>query len=247
MIPCLCITQYNRTDLTQRCVDSIDFPVERLYIVNNGPESLHQLKVPGTVSSWDEKVGQGNIGCAGAWNASISYALLTHRLPHVFIVGNDIAFTPGDLKAVHNGFVRNPKCDFLSANQAFGSWGITQSGFEKLGWVDENLSMAYVEDVDYFFRLKKRGDVNWVSVDTHLIHGEAPHWGSATVNSDPVLAAKVHVQHEKNWQYMQRKWGWNRSDHSAKFDHPFNDPTRGLNWWKLSEDRKQSPHFRQHG
>lgn len=251
MIPLIAVPILNRPDLLQRLVDSIDFPVGQLLVINNGPGEIYQ-EYAKIRSDWNLIKSRGfqnnceNKGCAGAWNQAIDIAFNHEKSDYLLIFGNDIQFTPGDLQKMHEAVTS--ETDFVSGNWAFSSWGLTRRGFDKLGWVDEEIWPAYGEDVDYWRRIQLHGDIKISSADTHMIHGEAPTWGSSTIYSDPELRRKNGVTHDRNLSYLERKWNWDRHKPmaSATFTTPFN---RGgsLSDWQLSPDRLKQPHYRSHG
>lgn len=247
MIPCIVIPFLNRPDLLQRCIRSIDFPVQRLLVVNNGNISLHGMQTPITVQQYDEKVTHGkNLGVAGSWNYGLNYAFRANRSDYVIFVGNDIQWAPGDLKLFHEAFRDNSDCHFMSGNWAFSTFAVTRAGFDKLGWFDENFYPAYLEDGD-FWRRVNLSRAKCVSVDTHAVHGEGEHSGSMTLNSDPAMARVIRAGHERNWIYYMYKWGGRKEENTEVYARPFNDSCRQLDFWVLSEDRMQQPHFRTRG
>lgn len=247
MIPCLSTSLVNRKDLLQRLIDSIDYPVGVLYVVNNSGRkvSLHDLRMSPYVNEFVEQVNDGNYGCAGGWNQAIDLAFNQRKYDYLLLFGNDIQCTPGDLNLI--SLAVQPETDFISANWAFSSWGLTRKGFGKLGWVDENYEMGYLEDGDYWRRVQLHGGIYQSSVGTSLIHGEAPHWGSSTINSDSSLKREVTEAHARNWEYHIRKWGGRREGNTEKFTKPFNDQSKPLWWWELSAARLRQPHFRSNG
>jgi GT2 family glycosyltransferase len=247
MIPLLATAIVNRPDLLQRLISSIDFPVGELLVIDNGRDNRGHLDIPTCVGKLTTIYNGSNMGCAGAWNQSINHAFNERRYEYLLIMGNDIQLTPGDLEKLHKAIT--PDTDFVSGNWAFSSWGLTRNGFGKLGWVDENIHPAYGEDVDLWRRVQLHGGINITSVDTHMIHGEAPTWGSSTIYSDPDLRRKNHVTHGRNLSYLERKWNWDRNKpmETATYTRPFNDQSKPLWHWELSPDRIQQPHFRTNG
>lgn len=247
MIPLIVIPFLNRRDLLNRCIQSIDFPVQELLVMNNGArESLHEMMLPPSVVSYSENVSTSNYGVAGSWNFGLNHAFNACGYDYVIFCGNDIQWSSGDLQKMHEAY--SPEADFISGNWAFSTFAITRRGFEKLGWFDEGIFPAYGEDVDFWRRCSLTPDFSCVSVDTQAIHGEAPHWGSSTIHSDPNLLQENHRTHDANLSYLERKWGWDRRlpMASAKFQTPFNSG-RPIREWELSEERKLKPHFRSNG
>jgi GT2 family glycosyltransferase len=243
MIPLIAVPIYNRPDLLKRLVDSIDYPVAELLIINNGIGEYYIDKLQVQTGLLSEINNEGNTGCAGAWNQAINHAFNERKYPYVLIFGNDIQFTHGDLQKMHEAVT--PETDFVSGNWAFSSWGLTRKGFDKLGWVDENYYPAYLEDGDYWRRVGL-SNATISSADTHMIHGEAPNWGSSTIFSDRAFAKVVSEGHGRNWQYHIKKWGGRQLGATEKFTTPFN---RGgsLSDWQLSPERLKQPHYRSHG
>lgn len=246
MIPCLATVVVNRKDLLQRLIDSIDYPVGVLHVINNSDTkvSLHDIIRNPLVEEYYETVNLKQTGCAGGWNQAIEFSFNFRKLEYLLIFGNDIQCQPGDLQKIEEAI--QPDTDFISANWAFSSWGLTQKGFAKIGWPDENYHLGYLEDADYWRRVGL-SNATCTSVDTNLIHGEAPHWGSSTIHSDAALAQKVRHAHERNWLYHMKKWGGRREGNTERFKTPFNGPSKPLWWWELSDQRRQQPHFRQNG
>lgn len=99
-IPVVGIPHYNRPDLTARCIASIDYPVDKLVIVNNGPERIEvdEWIMDATAEATNTIrevciIAHPNAGVAGAWNEIIKL----FPAPYWLISNNDIQFAPGDL------------------------------------------------------------------------------------------------------------------------------------------------------
>jgi GT2 family glycosyltransferase len=231
MIPVLGIPVLNRGDLLLRCIRSIDYPVEKLVIVNNGDDSgvctvIEQLKRENDFNLLVYKP-QHNIGVAASWNW-----ICKHNRPqpdstglnidhYWLLVGSDIQFTAGDLRRIdefvraHREYVQCP------ANWGHSLFAIRQSCYDGAGYFDENFFPAYSEDQDHCYRIKLAG-LKWADVpDVHSVHGEPPLWGSSTVWSDPVLNKQSAVTQANNAEYYRRKWG-GEPGHET-FTRPFGD------------------------
>lgn len=248
MIPLIASPYVNRRDLLRRMVWSIDYPVHTFLTINNtGREDEIEEGWPPSVLNCFEIVNDDNLGVAGSWNQILNCAFNSSRHDYVMIVGNDIEWNPGDLQMIHEAFEKEEgNFDFISANWAFSTFGITRRGFDKLGWFDENYSLGYLEDADMWRRVGLSG-AKCVSVPTHAKHGDGNHTGSMTINSDPELKRVVTAAHSRNWDYHCRKWGGRREGNTEKFQHPFNDATKPLWHWELSPERLKQPHYRTHG
>ena len=217
-IPCL-----NRADLLLRCIRSIDHAFDKLIIVNNGND-------PG-VKAVCEQLGDEyltklviyapgrNLGVAASWNWIIdSQPTALYWL----LVGNDIKFTPGDLRKM-NRFIR-AHLDYVTmpANQGHSLFAVTQRGRDTIGAFDEGFWPAYLEDSDHMYRVKL-ANAKWSDVpDVHAIHGEAPTYGSHTIYADAELFRRNQETHRANFEYYKTKWGGAPGEET--FIVPYNDP-----------------------
>jgi GT2 family glycosyltransferase len=257
-IPALGIAVYNRPDLLAKCVASIDHPVERLIIVNNGklPELAKEAEFlaalgrqPG-VGKVTVLQAQGNLGVAPAWNWLQDAVFMAHRrvgqlqapglaASSVIISGNDIEWAPGDLATFAATVENFPEADFVFGNHAYSNFLIKRSGWVKVGAFDENIEVGYMEDSDHWQRIRHTPGVKAI----HAAGLNAKHEGSATINSDAAFKRKSGEQHAKNWVYYGAKWGCPVDSHAAEtFTTPFNQGG-DVNAWKLEGARLERPHF----
>ena len=246
-IPVMGIPILNRGDLLLRLVQSIDYPVDLLYIVDNsnglygvssyftqitelistGQVPIKELKV---IS--DPSAPNGNLGVAASWNRIVTD---NPNTPYWFLIGNDILFTPGDLEKMNQGVQEHPECATVFANHGHSFFVVTKLGIETVGLFDENFYPAYCEDVDYSRRMKV---LNVPALDVQGInskHGEAPSWGSMTIYSDDDRRELNGVSHEMNWRYYEFKWG-SRVWGNETFVHPYNDETLTARDWILMKE-----------
>jgi GT2 family glycosyltransferase len=105
---------------------------------------------------------------------------------------------------------------------------------EKVGYFDENIYPAYLEDCDYHYRSKLVNTITR-SVETHMVHGEAPNWGSSTIgDKNGALRKSNHITHGKNYVYYDRKWGGREGGET--YQTPFNDPNNSVKFWPEPKD-----------
>jgi hypothetical protein len=237
MIPCIGVAFYNRRDLLQRLITSIDFPVGYFFTANNGQQSLHELQFPSHVKVVAEEVNEANVGCAGGWNQCLDFAFNQKGLDSVFIMGNDVEFAKGDLQRLEQTIIDFPDADLIFGNHSFSNFLVKRSGFEKIGWFNEDLFPAYWED-SWAWQVIRRTKAKVC----HVAGMHSKHEGSATIKSDSALRARNDITFAKNRELYYQAWGQNE-----EYDHPFNDPTIPVNYWKLSEERMRQPHFRTEG
>jgi GT2 family glycosyltransferase len=248
----------NRVDLLERCVRSIDYPVGALVIVNNGCIDALESKVAqwkaenANIGTWYVYQPGANIGVAGGWNVLLHHvfkpggALIPYTSPHpvketvgsILICGNDIAFAEGDLQIFDKTLEDFPEADFIFGNHSYSNFLVKRSGYDKVGTFDESIYSAYLEDGDSWSRIIRTG-----AKAIHAAGLRSHHEGSATINSDAQLKAKVQAMQAKNWEYYSRKWGCPKwSSGKETFQTPFN---RGgpVNEWALSPERLSQPHY----
>ena len=242
-IPVLGIPHYNRADLTARCINSIDYPVDKLVVVLQGPEneSLDSMFLKDVVVFQDcikelVVIRHPNAGVAGAWNEIIKL----FPAPWWLISNNDIQFAPGDLpklaefleiESVNDGL--HPTAHMVYGNHGASWFAITAHGIATAGLFDENIFPAYLEDCDMSRRFDLLGLRRCDVPDVHAIHGDAERniKGSTTVHSDPELRKKNHRTHGGNFDYYRLKWGG--VNEQEKFKTPFNDPNWPLWAWRF--------------
>lgn len=200
----------NRGDLLLRCVRSVDHPVGTLFLINNGQDAgvaraLEQIQardIPNAAMFSEVRVEKyRNLGCARSWNHVIRTSAGAW-----LISGNDIQFTPGDVGRVAAALAANPDASIVCA-MGYAVFAFTEVGLKKVGLFDENFYPAYYEDNDHFRRVALTGAKAVGVPDFKAVHGEPPHWGSHTINSDPVLQRKNVTTFENLKAYYVRKWG----------------------------------------
>lgn len=242
MIPCLGVLVLNRADLLMRLVDSIDYPIDKLCIVQNGGDAdvvaaikdLTTRKRKWINSIYVERPFR-NTGVAPAWNSIIkSFPECAYWL----ISNNDTLFLPGDLMRIHATWQAKQDSVITAPNGAFSCFAIGPSVVSRVGLFDENIWPIYSEDLDYIIRMRRAG-VELVPLNSDI--GEANN-GSWTIrSSDEYRAANGETQ-IRNDQYVSKKWG---KDHNVAM--PFGDPTRShRDWWYDPFRRKQQSEYWRH-
>jgi len=238
-IPVLGIPVLNRGDLLRRCIASIDQSVEQLLLVNNGAdrtvkETIQWASAEAAARKLPiREVGVAtpgsNMGVAGSWNL-ISRAPVPFDAPYRIIVGNDIQFQPGDLAKMHAFTMDHLDHGVLFGNHGYSFFALTRMALTA-GSFDENLYPAYLEDCDHSYRLQMAGIPCANVPDIKAVHGEAPHWGSSTIYSDPVLRDQNGITHGNNFEYYRKKWGGNNGE--EKYRTPFNNPHWPVSHWEF--------------
>jgi GT2 family glycosyltransferase len=198
MIPVLIIPVLNRWDLAERLLASVDVPVDRIVIVDNGQLGIEH---PGA-----EVIRPiANLGCGGGFNAGI---IQTPDAPWWLWASNDMEFGPGDMAAIAQrveratgpAMVTGDRRDERLLRNVYGA--INRATVEAVGLFDEwTFYPAYFEDDDYEYRCRM-GGVEWIEYN-----GQIRHQRSSTINSDPAIAAANARTFPLNRDRYVAKWG----------------------------------------
>jgi GT2 family glycosyltransferase len=202
VIPAFVATAYNRHDLLLRMLKSIDEPVGRGLIIDNG---LTDLELPEFLGpEW--KVLQppfSSLGYPGSINFIIGQ---TPDAPWWFWASNDIVFGPGDLAQIAafmdeaGGTPRVVTSDY--------SWGaINRATIDRIGLFDEwSFYPIYYDDTD-FGRRVFLGGVEWIRYEGGITQGADGFANSLTINSDPAMKSKNGRSWPVNEAAFVAKWG----------------------------------------
>lgn len=207
MIPVLGFLTYSRFDLADRLLDSIDYPVEHLVIVDNSGKRQYEPKKPELVKNlWLIQVPYG-LGYSGGLNLIVK---TTPFAPYWLLVNDDTVFQPNSLKKISER-VDTDAINFLSIMPKWSGFVLGEGAVLKAGLFDERFHPIYFEDNDYERRLMAAG------VKANFINAEIAHDNSSTLNSG------FHSQNDKTYHANQRLY-------QSKVDA--NDLTAGE--WDLS-------------
>lgn len=211
MIPVLGFATLKRFDLAQRLLDSIDYPVEHLVIVDNSGTQSWNPKKPELVSKmWVIQVPYG-LGLVGAWNLIIKS---TPHAPYWVLINDDAWFERGSLETIANE-VDTQALNFLGAIPDWSAVAFGEGMIEKVGLYDESFYPLYFDDND----LERRVNHHGVPIKrlTSVIH----HENSSTLKSG----------------YQERN-SISYSNNARRFEEKANDFTQG--GWSLKIRRENS-------
>ena len=208
MIPNMIVPVLNRHDLLQRMLDSIDYPIRKLIIIDNGEPDI-KLTIP----DWFEEATYtpipSNLGVAASWNLGIKS--FPHD-PKWLIVSNDVVWKPGALEEFSEaGPNELVLCAGFPHWQAFS---IGEGPIGDVGLFDEMFVSAYFEDTDMARRLIHSG---WPirNIKTNIGHDN-----SSTLKADATIQKmnsksflvnqKYHSRKEQNGDYSAGGWSLQR-------------------------------------
>jgi len=193
MIPVLIVPVLNRYDLLQRMLDSIDFPVADLLVIDNGGD-VDKLRFPNCVLNSHILPLPANLGVSGSWNLGVK--LFPHA-PKWVIASNDAVFGAGALERLCDA-----RRDEIVLSDVFPHWHVFSLGDDavrRVGLFDEALYPAYFEDNDYLRRAERAGVVVR-RIDISLAHDN-----SSTIKADPRLSAVNGNTFLNNREYFEGK------------------------------------------
>ena len=174
-IPVLIVPTLNGHDRLQDMLESIDYSIDQVIVVDNGGTE-HQWVKPDWVDTLDVIRVPSNLGVAGSWNLGVKSSPFA---PYWFIVNDDVTFAPGSLarfahEGEHVGTIS--LCADVSPWCAFT---LGQDVVDCVGLFDEAYYPAYFEDTEYSRRvMQELGEDAIYHTDIAV-----DHVNSATINS----------------------------------------------------------------
>jgi len=239
----------------RRLYDSIDYPVDNFFVINNGGtstadgiDSMRSCPNP-NVRSLHISHMPANIGVAASWNLIIKCFM---NADSWVIVNDDVAFLPGLLEEMHL-VSQNPEVGVVNAFAGdfdLGAWDlflIKDWVVRSHGLFDENLYPAYCEDADYIMRIMSKPVKRHVGLRSKYMHGDGmcdeyyTH-GSQTKRSSDDLYRRLEEINQVNFTYMTEKWGdgWRTCEPYAT---PFNIKENKLGHTTWDLDFVRSKHL----
>lgn len=210
MIPVLIAPVLNRWDLAERMLASVDVPVGRRVIVDNGTGNVPE-DVPDSV--WTVT----NIGFSGAMNLGISQ---TPYAPWWLWASVDVTFSHGDLAKIAE-IMDTPGPRVVTGDRRddrmlrFAYAALNRECVDTIGLLDEwSFFPLYFEDDDYQRRCVL-GNVEWVEYN-----GGIQHERSSTIKSSDVLAVRNRFTFGENLRRYIDKWGGKPGEET--FETPWN-------------------------
>lgn len=193
MIPVLGFATLSKFDLAQRLLDSIDYPVEHLVIVNNSGRKSWTPEKPDLVENlWHIQVPFG-LGANGAWNLIIKS---TPHAPYWVLPNDDSYFEPGALKLIAEN-VDPEAFNFLDIKPKWSAVVPGEGAIREAGLWDEVFHPIYFDDNDLERRLVRTG------VRINKIPAKVHHDNSSTLKDG--YQSKNQTTFGINQRTLQRK------------------------------------------
>ena len=193
MISVLGFATLKRFDLAQRLLDSIDYPIEHLVIVDNsGTQTWNPTQPDNVKNLWMIRVPFG-LGLVGAWNLIVKS---TPYAPYWVLVNDDAWFEQGALDAI----AQEADPNALSFPHISPEWScivLGQKVVEQVGLYDERLYPLYFDDNDYERRIRN------ANLPVKRINAIVHHDNSSTLKSG--YQDKNAVSYTNNQALFDRK------------------------------------------
>lgn len=188
-IPVIIIPTLNRYDLLDNMLDTINYPVDNILIIDNGngyktDKNITVLNLP------------ANLGMSASWNLGIKL------FPHVkywLFASSDTTWGETSLKEIDEA---SGSDKLVLTNDAYGCFSVGENVIETVGLFDEYFYPIYFEDNDFNERVARFCHPDTI-VSTSI--QAAPELGSQTINSDPNLRNRNHETFLKNEEYYNYK------------------------------------------
>ena len=194
MIPNLIVPVLNRYDLLQRMLDSIDYPIANLLVIDNNPDSAARTEKPESVERMRWLHLPSNLGVAASWNLGIK--LFPHDSMWTF-ASNDMWFRPGDLERLSQA-----SSGSLTLSQYAPHWhtfAVGETVVGRVGLFDERFYPAYCEDNDFERR------VQFAGLPITRLDVAPGHDNSSTLKSDKRFQEKNAETFRRNVMLYKQK------------------------------------------
>jgi hypothetical protein len=198
VIPVISIPILNRYDLLDKSLDSVDFDVKEILIVNNGREAYEPKRKDLNIRVLNLP---SNLGMSGSWNLTIK--LYPHESFWVF-ASADTIWKPGSLKKI---FDVSGKSKLVTTHRGLCVFSLGENVVREIGLFDEYFYPYLFEDSDYVERLNiniRSGNGKLESLDLEDIFDKSIGDGT-TVSSDSKLKEKSVETYKKNKDYFDLK------------------------------------------
>lgn len=251
IIPVIGVPIVNGVDWLVRLINSIDYPVDELFIINNSGSGEIEKDLNEISKNKYDLINNirvcnlpSNIGCSSAWNLVIKCYCLS---PYWIISNHDVSFTPGLLEEMVNETSKK-EVGVVKSGSQWELFLLKESTVRECGLFDENFYPAYLEDCDYYVRLLNK-NITIQETKLKCIHGDGDQYsfsGSQTWRTNLELKPKIDFSHNENAWYMTEKWGpkwrdihWNMNPWKT----PYNNPEIPISYTKFDIDFWRKKHM----
>lgn len=201
LIPVLGFATLSKFDYAQRLLDSIDYPIEHLLIVDNSGKKKFEPNINNDLvkNHWIIQVPYG-LGANGAWNLIIKS---TPHAPYWVLPNDDSYFEAGALQKIAEN-VDTEAFNFVDVQPKWSCVVPGEGAVLAAGLWDEAFYPIYYDDNDYEWRMQKLG------VKFHTISARVHHDNSSTLHSG--YQAQNAISFSRNGSLLINKKASNNTD-----------------------------------
>lgn len=193
MIPVLGIPVLQNHARLQRALDRIDYPVERMVIVDQSGNPDWRPEKPPMVQNMTVLNFPHAMGVATSWNIIIK---ATPFAPYWLFINDDVMPQAGSFKILAEASRRDAVT--IPSVARFSFFTIGDEVVEKTGLFDEGFFPMYYEDTEYMFRMQHyQQHIEEIACPVH-------HDQSSTIMADG-YAPKNDITFPRLGQYMSDK------------------------------------------
>ena len=195
MVPVVIIPVLNRYDLLERCLDSLDFPVDKIIIIDNGGKIEEDCLVMPRHSRHGKTYTldmPSNLGVATSWNLGIK---MTPFASGWILMNSDAWFMPNKLEQFWEQCYPNEI--HLTGSPEWACAWIGSEVVKDVGLFCEAFHPAYFEDNDYERRAVRLG-VNIRKSQDIIVHDN-----SSTLLSDVAYQGKNAATFNSNHELFK--------------------------------------------
>lgn len=196
----LIVPVLNRYDLLNRMIESIDYPIESLLVIDNGArlrqpdETKPECSNP-HVKDFQVLAMPNNLGISSSWNLGVkSYPFETIY----YFTSNDCVFAPGTLQKLE----LVSQTDRMTISQLwphFQLFSVGECVFENCGLFDEAIFPMNFEDDEFAWRMTEMG-YQIQTADLPMQHD-----GQMTFKSNQHYANRNAMTYKANERYYNEK------------------------------------------
>jgi GT2 family glycosyltransferase len=192
MIPVLGFAVYSQFDKADRLLESIDYPVKHLVIVDNSGLQTWEPKKPELVEHLFVLRVPYGLGLVGAWNLIIKS---TPYAPYWVLVNDDAWFERGSLEII----AREADPTALNFVDIIPEWSCVVFGegaIAKAGLYDERFYPLYFDDNDLDRRMKHAG-VEIKRIEAKVHHENSSSLSGKSSQNNRSYAANQNLMNKK--------------------------------------------------
>lgn len=210
-IPVMIVPILAGPELLYRMVRSVDFPVGRLVVVDNGmcvdPVELREA-AGSRVGSITVLPMPCNLGVAGSWNLGIKATALS---PWWLVANFDVVFPEGSLRRFAET-VTDGTLLLAGAVPVWSTFCLPASVVERVGLFDERVHPAYFEDDDYVTRCRHfQVPVMYSDISVHHDNSSTLKYGYNERNTETFRDNRMYVQRKHSMEdYSDGGYSLNR-------------------------------------